>query len=342
MSVVAGIGWHLVGAASAAAFYAPYKKVKGWSWELMWAIGGLFSWVLMPWIVTSMLVPNLSEFYSTIPTSTFVMMMFCGAMWGIGNITYGLTMRYLGLSMGIGIAIGLNLAVGTLLPPLLKGQLMNLVNSDGGSFIFIGIFIALIGIAIVAYAGNEKEKALGEKAEEFNMKKGIMLAIICGVFSAGFAFGLDAAGPIRAQSEALGINYLYVVMPAYGFIMGGGAIVNFAFCLFNILTNKNISIRADLSLAKGLMMRNLAFTAMGGIMWYLQFFFYGWGEASIPQSLGYINWMLHMSCYVLFGGVIGLMMAEWKGVGTRPVRILVLGLLVITAAANVVGIGMAT
>ncbi|WP_432453954.1 MULTISPECIES: L-rhamnose/proton symporter RhaT [unclassified Agarivorans] len=341
MSVVAGIGWHLVGAASAAAFYAPYKKVKGWSWELMWSIGGLFSWVLMPWLVTSMLVPNFSEFYSQIPMSTFVMMMFCGAMWGIGNITYGLTMRYLGLSMGIGIAIGLNLAVGTLLPPIIRGELMTLVHSDGGSLTFVGIFIALIGIAIVAYAGNEKEKALGEKAEEFNLKKGVTLAIICGIFSAGFAFGLEAAAPIKAQSAALGINYLYVAMPAFGFIMGGGAIVNFGFCLYHIITNKDISVRADMSLGKGLMLRNLLFTAMGGIMWYLQFFFYGWGEASVPEHLSYINWMLHMSGYVLFGGVIGLVMAEWKGVGTRPVRILILGLLVITAAANVVGLGMA-
>lgn len=341
MSVVAGIGWHLVGAASAAAFYAPYKKVKGWSWELMWSIGGLFSWVIMPWLVTAMLVPNLSEFYANVPMSTFAMLIFCGAMWGIGNITYGLTMRYLGLSMGIGIAIGLNLAVGTLLPPILKGELGALISSAGGSLTMIGIAIALVGIAIVTYAGNEKEKAMGEKVEEFDLKKGVTLAIVCGIFSAGFAFGLDASGPIREQSELLGINYLYVAMPAYGFIMGGGALVNFAFCLYNIFSNKEISVRRDLSLAKGLMIRNLLFTAMGGIMWYLQFFFYGWGEASVPEHLGYINWMLHMSGYVLFGGVIGLIMAEWKGVGTRPVRILVFGLLVITSAANVVGMGMA-
>ncbi len=340
MSVVAGIGWHLVGAASAAAFYAPYKKVQGWSWELMWAIGGLFSWVIMPWLVTAMLVPNLSEFYSHIPISTFFMLAFCGAMWGIGNITYGLTMRYLGLSMGIGIAIGLNLAVGTLLPPMLRGELINVVTSPGGGLTMLGIVVALIGIAIVAYAGNEKEKALDERAQEFDLKKGIMLAIVCGIFSAGFAFGLDAAGPIKAQSEAMGINYLYVAMPAYGFIMGGGAIVNFGFCLYNILTNKTISVRNDISLPRQLMMRNLAFTAIGGIMWYLQFFFYGWGEASVPERLGYINWMLHMSGYVMFGGIIGLVMAEWKGVGTRPVRILVAGLLVIVVAANVVGLGM--
>ena len=190
-------------------------------------------------------------------------------------------------------------------------------------------------------AGNEKEKMLGEKAEEFNLKKGVTLAIICGIFSAGFAFGLEAAGPIKEQSAAMGINYLYVAMPAYGFIMGGGALVNFGFCLYHIITKKEISVKSDLSIAKGLMIRNLIFTAMGGIMWYLQFFFYGWGEASVPEHLGYINWMLHMSGYVLFGGVIGLIMAEWKGVGSRPVRLLVLGLLVITAAANVVGMGMA-
>ncbi len=341
MSVVAGIGWHLVGAASAAAFYAPYKKVQGWSWELMWSIGGLFSWVLMPWIVTSMLVPDLGEFYSHIPMSTFAMLMFCGALWGIGNITYGLTMRYLGLSMGIGIAIGLNLAVGTLLPPIIKGKFGELLASSGSTLTLAGIAVALVGIAIVTYAGNEKEKAMGEKAEEFNLKKGVTLAVICGIFSAGFAFGLEAAGPIREQSEAIGINYLYVAMPAYGFIMGGGAIVNFAFCLFNIFTKKEISIRKDMSLAKNLLIRNLIFSAIGGIMWYLQFFFYGWGEASVPKDLSYINWMLHMSGYVLFGGIIGLIMAEWKGVGTRPVRILVFGLLVITIAANIVGLGMA-
>ncbi|WP_208020476.1 L-rhamnose/proton symporter RhaT [Vibrio viridaestus] len=341
MSVVAGIGWHLVGAASAAAFYAPYKKVQGWSWELMWSIGGLFSWVLMPWIVTSMLVPNLAEFYADIPLSTFAMLMFCGALWGIGNITYGLTMRYLGLSMGIGIAIGLNLAVGTLLPPIIKGKFGELMSSNGSTLTMLGIAVALVGIAIVTFAGNAKEKAMGQKAEEFNLRKGVTLAIICGIFSAGFAFGLDAAGPIRAQSEALGINYLYVAMPAYGFIMGGGAIVNFGFCIFNIVTKKEISIRHDISIGKSLLIRNLLFSAMGGIMWYLQFFFYGWGEASVPENLGYINWMLHMSGYVLFGGVIGLVMAEWKGVGTRPVRILILGLLVITAAANIVGMGMA-
>ncbi|MBF9000719.1 MULTISPECIES: L-rhamnose/proton symporter RhaT [Vibrio] len=341
MSVIAGIGWHMVGAASAAAFYAPYKKVQGWSWELMWSIGGVFSWVLMPWLVTMMLVPNLGEFYSHIPNSTFAMLIFCGAMWGIGNITYGLTMRYLGMSMGIGIAIGLNLAVGTLLPPFLKGQLGALIESAGGSLTMIGIAVALVGIAVVAYAGNEKEKVMGERAEEFNLKKGIILAIICGIFSAGFAFGLNAAGPIKAQSEALGINYLYVAMPAYGFIMGGGAIVNFLFCAYNILHKKEISVRHDLTLGRSLLARNLLFTAMGGIMWYLQFFFYGWGEASVPARLDYINWMLHMSCYVLFGGIIGLIMAEWKGVGTRPVRILIAGLLVIIGAANIVGLGMA-
>ncbi|MCE0495887.1 L-rhamnose/proton symporter RhaT [Vibrio salinus] len=342
MSVVAGIGWHLVGAASAAAFYAPYKKVEGWSWEFMWSIGGIFSWVLMPWIVTMMLVPDLGAFYSHIPISTFAMLMFCGALWGIGNITYGLTMRYLGLSMGIGIAIGLNLAVGTLLPPIIKGKLGELLASNGSTLTMIGIAVALVGIAIVTYAGNEKEKVMGQKAEEFDLKKGVSLAIVCGIFSAGFAFGLDAAGPIREQSEALGINYLYVAMPAYGFIMGGGAIVNFAFCLWNIFTKEEISVRRDMSLAKSLLMRNLIFSAIGGIMWYLQFFFYGWGEASVPKDLSYINWMLHMSGYVLFGGVIGLIMAEWKGVGTRPVRFLIFGLLVITAAANIVGLGMAS
>lgn len=341
ISIISGIGWHTVGAASAASFYAPISKVKQWSWETTWAIAGLFSWIILPWAVTWMLVPDFASFYGHISAHAFMGMFLFGAMWGVGNVNYGLTMRYLGMSLGIGIAIGVTLVVGTIMPTIFNGTFLHLLTTKSGQVTMLGVIVALIGIAIVTQAGRKKEQVLGAKAEEFNLKKGLILAIFCGIFSAGFAFGLNEATPIRDESLQLGINPLYAMLPSYGIIMGGGALVNFLYCFVRLAFKPELSIRHDFSFPVKNLLINGSLAALGGIMWYLQFFFYAWGQANIPTSLSYVNWMLHMSMYVLCGGLVGLALAEWKGVGSRPVRILCLGMLVIVAAANIVGAGMA-
>ncbi len=340
-AIVSGIGWHLVGAASAASFYAPISKVKQWSWETTWAFAGLFSWILLPWIVTSFLIDDFASFYSVVDSKAFWGMLLFGAMWGVGNVNYGLTMRYLGMSLGIGIAIGVTLVVGTLMPPILRGEFGTLLTTSSGQITLIGVLVALVGIGIVTYAGHQKEIALGTTTQEFNLKKGLFLAVMCGIFSAGFAFGLEAAAPIKQASLALGIDPLYAMLPSYGIIMGGGALINLSYCFIRLAIKPELSVRADLSQPARSLLINGALAAAGGIMWYLQFFFYAWGEASIPEHLSFVNWMLHMSGYVLCGGIVGLLLAEWKGVGSRPVRILCIGMLVIVAAANLVGMGMA-
>lgn len=337
MSIVAGIGWHLVGAAAAASFYAPLSKVKDWSWETMWALAGIFSWIIAPWVVTAFLIPDFGAFYSQIPTQAYTGMILCGMMWGIGNVNYGLTMRYLGMSLGIGIAIGITLVVGTILPKALKGELATILSTTSGQVTLIGIIIALVGIAIVTLAGHKKEQALGTKAEEFNLKKGLVLALFCGIFSAGFAFGLSYAEPIAELAKEEGINPLYALLPSYGFIMGGGALVNLLFCFIRLYKRPELSLKQDIALPKPQLTKNAILAITGGLMWYLQFFFYSWGEASIPKEINYISWMLHMSGYVLCGGIVGLLLAEWKGVGKQPVKILIAGMLIIILAANVVG-----
>ena len=340
-AIVSGIGWHLVGAASAASFYAPISKVKKWSWETTWAFAGLFSWILLPWIVTSFLIDDFASFYSVVDSKAFWGMFLFGAMWGVGNVNYGLTMRYLGMSLGIGIAIGVTLVVGTLMPPILRGEFSTLLTTSSGQITLMGVLVALVGIGIVTYAGHQKEIALGTSAQEFNLKKGLFLAVMCGIFSAGFAFGLEAAAPIKEASLALGIDPLYAMLPSYGIIMGGGAIINLSYCFIRLAIKPELSMREDLSQPMRNLLINGSLAALGGIMWYLQFFFYAWGEASIPEQLSFVNWMLHMSGYVLCGGIVGLLLAEWKGVGSRPVRILCIGMLVIVGAANLVGMGMA-
>ena len=342
MSIIAGIGWHLIGAASAASFYAPIEKVKRWSWETTWAVAGFFSWILLPIGVSLFLLPDFQSFYASMGPHLLLKVALFGAMWGIGNVSYGLTMRHLGMSLGIGVAIGVTLVVGTLIPPLLHGQAAMLFTTRSGQLTMAGVLVALIGVATVSYAGHQKELQLTGETREFNVKLGLLLAILCGIFSSGMSFAIDAARPMEAAALQLGVNPLYAALPSYVIIMGGGALVNMSYCFIRLVALKRISLRADLAQPSATLMRNGLLAAAGGIMWYLQFFFYAWGAANVPQHLAYVNWMLHMSMYVLCGGLVGLALGEWAGVGSRPVRLLWAGILVIIAAANLVGLGMAT
>jgi len=326
----------------AASFYAPIEKVKKWSWETTWAVAGFFSWILLPIGVSLILLPDFGGFFESMGPHLLLKVALFGAMWGVGNVSYGLTMRHLGMSLGIGVAIGVTLVVGTLVPPALHGQFLALFTSRSGLWSMSGVIVALIGVATVSYAGHEKEMQLGAEAKEFNVTLGLALAVMCGIFSAGFSFGLDAATPIRTAVLKLGVNRLYARLPSYVLIMGGGAIVNMAYCFTRLALKKNLSLSADLSQPVATLLKNGAMAASGGIMWYFQMFFYAWGEANIPARLSYVNWMLHMSGYVLCGGLVGLALGEWAGVGSRPIRLLWAGILVIIAAANLVGVGMAS
>jgi len=339
-SVVAGIGWHVLGASMAASFYAPIEKVRKWSWETTWAVAGFFSWILLPIGVSLLLLPDFRGFYAAMGPHLLLKVALFGAMWGVGNVSYGLTMRHLGMSLGIGVAIGVTLIVGTLVPPLMHGQAAMLFTTRGGLLTMAGILVALIGVAIVSWAGHQKEVALKGHLEEFNVGLGLLLAVMCGVFSSGMSFAIDAAKPMSDAALKLGVNPLYAALPSYVIIMGGGAVVNLAYCFIRLAALKRLSLRADLAQPKPTLMRNAALASTGGIMWYLQFFFYAWGAANIPVNMSYVNWMLHMSIYVLCGGVVGLALGEWKNVEGRLVRLLWAGIAVIIAAANLVGLGM--
>ena len=340
-SVLAGIGWHVLGAAMAATFYVPLERVKKWSWETTWSVAGLFSWILLPIGVSLALLPDFHGFYASMGWPLLVRVALFGALWGVGGITYGLTIRHLGLSLGIGMAIGLTLIVGTLLPPLVQGQAALLFATRSGLISMAGVLVAVTGVAVVSWAGHLKEVQRKGHLEEFNVTLGIALAILCGFSSSGMSFGIAAAKPMEQAALHLGVNPLYAALPAYVLIMGCGSLVNWGYCFYRLATQPQLSLRADLAQPVGVLARNTAIAATGGIMWYLQFFFYAWGASNIPQRLSYVNWTLHMSMYVLCGGLVGLVLSEWTGVGKRPLRILWAGIALIIVATNLVGLGMA-
>lgn len=246
-----GVIFHWLGGLASGSFYVPYKGVKKWSWETYWLAGGFFSWIICPWVLALLLTHNLVGVLQQQSASTLWWTYFFGLLWGFGGLTYGLTMRYLGLSLGTGVALGYCAAFGTLVPPVFKmlapsipvaESIVQIASSRPGQITLAGVAICLFGIAIAAYAGLNKERELsaGEKTKaiaEFSFVKGIVVATFCGIMSACFAFGLTAGNPIADASLAAGTSKLWTGLPKLVVILLGGFTTNFVWCV--ILNIKN-------------------------------------------------------------------------------------------------------
>jgi L-rhamnose-H+ transport protein len=328
-----------IGSICAASFYVPIKKIKGWSWESYWLVQGIFSWIIVPVLFALITVPSgtLGDIVRQVPSSSKLMAVFYGALWGIGGLTFGLTMRYLGIAMGQSIALGLCAAIGTIIPPVISGN--NLFVSRSGILILAGVTISLVGIAIIGYAGSLKSRNMSEEdrraaVKEFALKKGILIAVISGVMSASFNFGLTAGEPLKLAAIDHGTNPLFAKNPVIMFVTFGGFITNLIYCIF--LNVRNRSYKDYFSVPGTVLFNNIIFAMLGGTLWYMQFFFMGMGESKLPAAMVAFSWSILMSMNITFSNIWGIILREWKGAGKRTIAVLVTGLIVLLLSTFVI------
>src|SRR5258708_681166 len=183
-----GVLFHWLGGLASGSFYVPYRAVKKWSWETYWLLGGIFSWIICPLVFALLLTQKLFEVIAAQPPSTLFWTYFFGLLWGFGGLTYGLTMRYLGLSLGTGVALGFCAAFGTLMPPIAKlvvptipvaESIVEIASSPAGRVTLAGVAICFFGIAVAALAGLKKEREQPAEAKqatiaEFSFLKGLL------------------------------------------------------------------------------------------------------------------------------------------------------------------------
>ena len=339
--VAIGVFLHAVGGFAAGSFYIPFKKVRNWAWESYWLAGGVFSWILAPWFVAFLVVPELLSVLSKAPPAGIFWTYIFGVLWGIGGLTFGLSMRYLGMSLGYAIALGFCAAFGTIIPPIFKGEFGDLVAQTSGLVTLTGIFVCLIGIAICGWAGVSKEKELPdekkkEAIKEFNFAKGVWVAIFAGAMSACMAFAIEAGEPIAELAQERGTPSLWVNSPVFILILAGGFTTNFLWCVF--LNIKNRTAKDYLNGRNSPLISNYFFSALAGITWYLQFMFYGMGKTRMGDY-DFSSWTIHMAFIIVFSNIWALIFREWKGSSKRTHRIICLGILVLVASICVVGWG---
>jgi L-rhamnose-H+ transport protein len=348
---IIGVVYHWLGGLASGSFYVPFRKVRGWAWETYWLVGGFFSWIIAPWILATVMTADLMKVLHEAPLKSVVWAYIFGVLWGLGGLTFGLTMRYLGMSLGMAVALGYTAAFGTLIPPIFQGKFVSdVLGTRSGLTILAGVGICLLGIVFAGAAGVLKEKEMSEEQKrssikEFNLKKGLLVATFSGVMSACFAFGLAAGDPIKAITIHHGTPVLWQGLPVLVVVLLGGFTTNFIWCVTLNVRNKtgyqyvDGKIReANVAVAQAPMLSNYFFSALAGTTWYFQFFFYSMGETQMGRYK-FSSWTLHMASIIIFSTLWGIALKEWNGTGTRTKLMVAVSLFVLVTSTTVVGYG---
>jgi L-rhamnose-H+ transport protein len=369
-----GIVYHWIGGFASATNFIPFRGIKRWSWEIYWIVQGFAAWIVAPLLLAGLLVPDLFEILRSAPRSSMGYAFLFGALWGVGGLTFGLAIRYLGIALGYAIALGLCTAFGTLIPPIYSGQIQSILHVRSGRTILAGVALCLVAVIVNGLAGWSKEREVtpDEKIEagerEFSLGRGLMVAIFAGMMSSFFAYGLSAGAPIAALAKrrllAGGHLDLWQNLPVLVVVLWGGFLTNFTWSSILILKNRSMAqfagapgsnpMRASQAtghtlqdidprdlvqrIATDVLVKNYLLAATAGVIWYFQFFFYSLGQTKMGKY-DFSSWTLHMASIIIFATLWGLALKEWKGTSKRTRLLVALGLTLLIGSTLVVGYG---
>lgn len=329
MEILIGLLIIAVGSFCQSSSYVPINKVKEWNWESFWLIQGVFAWLVFPLLGALLGVPQGGSLFKLWSAGGAGMSILYGILWGIGGLTFGLSMRYLGVALGQSIALGTCAGFGTLFPALFAG--IDLLTGDG-LILLLGVCITLAGIAVIGYAGSLRTQTMSEEEKQaaikdFALTKGLLVALLAGVMSACFALGLDAGTPIKEAALQEGVEGLYAGLPVIFLVTLGGFLTNAVYCLQQNVSNKSMGDYAK----KKVWGNNLLFCMLAGILWYMQFFGLEVGKSFLTGSpvLLAFSWCILMALNVTFSNVWGIILKEWQGASVKTIVVLVFGLLIL-------------
>lgn len=338
MNTLIGLIIIAIGSFGQSSSYVPIKKVKDWAWECFWLVQGIFAWLVFPFLGALLGVPEGGSLLALWGAGGASSSIIYGVLWGVGGLTFGLSMRYLGVALGQSISLGTCAAFGTLFPAILAGK--DLFHGTG-LMLLIGVSITLAGIAIIGYAGSLRSKNMTEEekkaaVKDFALGKGLLVALLAGVMSACFALGLEAGTPIKEAAIAGGVKPLFAGLPVIFLVTFGGFLTNAIYCIQQNIKNK--TGKDYFSVKSNALVNNILFCALAGVLWYSQFFGLEMGKSFLTDSpvLLAFSWSILMSLNVTFSNVWGIVLKEWKGVKSSTLVVLVIGLSVLISSIIVV------
>ncbi len=334
MEIILGLLIIAIGAFCQSSCYVPINKIKDWSWESYWIIQGVFAWLILPFLGALLAVPageSLFGLFADAPSFNLWMTIFFGVLWGVGGLTFGLSMRYLGVALGQSIALGTCAGLGTIMGPVLLNIFFPELNAlDSLTYaVIIGVVVTLLGIAIIGMAGSMKAASLSEEekkaaVKDFNFPKGLAIALLAGFMSGCFNVGLEFGKDINFGELT---DPMFRTLPATFLVTFGGFITNAIYCFYQNQKNGTWSDYTKSSVWGN----NLLFCLLAGALWYSQFFGLSLGKGFLTESptLTTLAFCILMALNVVFSNVWGIILKEWKGCSQKTITVLIVGILVL-------------
>ena len=334
MEIILGLLIIAIGAFCQSSCYVPINKIKDWSWESYWIIQGVFAWLILPFLGALLAVPageSLFGLFADAPSFNLWMTIFFGVLWGVGGLTFGLSMRYLGVALGQSIALGTCAGLGTIMGPVLLNIFFPELNAlDSLTYAVItGVVVTLLGIAIIGMAGSMKAASLTEEekkaaVKDFNFPKGLAIALLAGFMSGCFNVGLEFGKDINFGELT---DPMFRTLPATFLVTFGGFITNAIYCFYQNQKNGTWSDYTKSSVWGN----NLLFCLLAGALWYSQFFGLSLGKGFLTESptLTTLAFCILMALNVVFSNVWGIILKEWKGCSQKTITVLIVGIIVL-------------
>ena len=339
--IIPGILLIATGAFTAGSFAVPFGKIKGWQWETYWMVYSFGAYVVFPVLACLIFAPDFIKTIRATPSGSLVAVFLLGAVYGIGNLSFGLALRYLGLSLGYALSLGLMLAIGTLIPPAIDGRLHTMIQNSGGNLLILGIVVACLGIALSAWAGILKDKYLSvskkqETIREFDLIKGLLAALLVGITGSAMSLGFEKGVVISDAAVKQGIDPLFTILPVMVVMLSGTLVTTIFYCTY--LGKKNNSLRNYANAETGKVLSfNYIFGLLGGLLWFSQFIVYGMGKSKMGPYT-FTSWGILMALTIVFSTVWGLMRREWSGVPAKVYILMIMSLLIIIVSSFMIGI----
>jgi L-rhamnose-H+ transport protein len=340
-SIFIGLLLIATGAFSAGSFAIPFVKIKGWNWESYWLIYCFGAYVLFPLTACLIFAPDFLHIYKEVLRGVLLKVFLLGAVYGIGNLSFGLALRYLGISLGYALSLGLMLAIGTLIPPVLDGRLKIMIESSGGNLLMLGVLVACSGIALSGWAGFLKGRMISDVEKqksiaEFHFLKGLFAAILVGITGSAMSLGFEQGLPVAEYAEKAGVDPLFVTMPIMLLLLSGTFITTITWCIYLGVRNSSLQ-NYTRSASSSTLALNYFFALSAGFLWFIQFILFGMGKSKMGPFT-FTSWGILMGLTIVFATLWGLYRKEWKGAPLKVYIIMIISLLIIITSAYIIGI----
>jgi len=312
----------------------PIRFMRQYKFENYWTIYNLVATCLIPWALAFATIPNLLGVYRQLPLRTLLVPMLFAFSWGIASTLGGMCISRIGLSLTYAVTCGVGASAGALVPLLYFSP--RTLGTKAGAWLLLGVAIIVVGIAVVAQAGREKEaQEKVASAASQNVSKsfiqgsfgvGLAMAILAGILAAGlnFSFAFGQAISAAVGNKASKLNATYAV---WAIAMLGGMIPTLGYALILCAKNKSWK-RFAMS-----PVRDASLSAAMGVLFMGSVAFYGLGTVKLGLLGTSVGWAIMQVSQLAAGNVSGFLLGEWKIAGARAVRRMFVGLAVLAVAS---------